>query len=291
MYRSNHVDLDVIVVDNNSQNNLKHSCEEIYKGLRYVRLDDNMGAAYANNLGISEARHDFICILNADVFLSPDYLNTCIDFLLSNQNVAEVQGLLLSDKDPNVIDSAGVVFFKEGMAIDRYHGASLNSFIIDDQPTKIDGTCCAAAIYRKSDLNDCKTAHGFYNEVLFAFYEDFELSARLRGAGKDAYFVPKALATHVRGGSTAKNSKFVRFLHLRNIILINKYLITKTMFSNLLGRLYVSALLLKNLDVIPLLIDYFAQNKDTLMKLSNLPKYPYHADGIFLLRKMTGKRK
>ena len=291
MYHSNHVDIDVIVVDNNSQNNLQHSCEANYEDLRYFRLNDNMGAAYANNFGISKAKHDYICILNADVFLSPDYLHTCIDFLLSNQNVAEVQGLLLSDKDPNVIDSAGVVFFKEGIAIDRFHGTSLNSISLDGKPTKIDGTCCAAAIYRKSDLNDCKTGHGFYNEALFAFYEDFELSARFRGAGKDAYFVPKALATHVRGGSTAKNSKFVRFLHLRNIILINKYLFTKTTFSILLGRLYVSALLLKNLDVIPLLIDYFAQNKDTLKKLSNLPKYPYHADGIFLLQRMTGKRK
>ncbi|MDA8742106.1 glycosyltransferase family 2 protein [bacterium] len=270
----NDIDCEIIIIDNASENNLQNELKDLSKNIVYIRSDKNLGAARANNLGIEKANSEYIAILNADVFLNPDYLIKCVSKLQKHKNVSEVQGLLISSANDNIIDSAGVDFFYNGLAADKNHGDSISSLShINEDEISIDGTCCAAAVYKKSVLEKVKTKHGIYNERLFAFFEDFELSARMRAAGTQALLVRDARGRHVRGGSTRHQSKFVRLLHIKNIYIINNYIFRLGMMRKIAFNIYFLFTLMRNIDLIKDILKFIISSKE--LERENFQRYGY----------------
>jgi len=214
------VSVEIIVVDNNSTDGSLDALRALHerKKIKYVYLSENVGASAANNIGINMCNHDFVLVINADVFLDSEYCQKVIAEF-QDASIASCQGLLLSEKDGATVDSTGVEFFAEGVAIDRGFGDKLSGAHKVGGFT--DGVCCAAAVYRVDALRDCSLDGMIFDEAYFAFYEDFELSYRMACRGYRAKFAPSALAYHVRGGSTKTVTQFVRFLALRNLSLFN----------------------------------------------------------------------
>ena len=70
----------IIVVDNASQDDSMCRLEEQYRGreqLELIRLDDNYGFSYANNVGMRRALKwgaDHVLLLNNDTEIKPDML-------------------------------------------------------------------------------------------------------------------------------------------------------------------------------------------------------------------------
>lgn len=275
---------EVIIIDNASKNNLEHELKDINDNITYIRSNINLGAAGANNLGIENAKSEYIAILNADVFLDPDYLQKCVFQLQKYKNVSEVQGLLLSSVNDQIIDSAGVDFFYNGLAIDKNHGESIDTLnYVGENPISIDGTCCAAAVYKKSMLDQVKTTHGIYNEKLFAFFEDFELSARMQAAGMKALLVHDARGRHVRGGSTGKQSKFVRLLHIKNIYIINNYIFRVGLVRKLSFKVYFMLSIIRNIDLFGDILKLILSKK---FKKENFQTYEYNGVKSFIKFKL-----
>ena len=265
---------EIIIIDNASKNNLEHELKNINNSIKYIRSDTNLGAARANNLGIENANTEYIAILNADVFLDPDYLQKCVYQLQKHKNVSEVQGLLTSSENCQIIDSAGVDFFYNGLATDKNHGDSISALKhVTENVISIDGTCCAAAVYKKSMLEKVKTTHGIYNERLFAFFEDFELSARMHAAGMKALLVRDARGQHVRGGSTSGRSKFVRLLHIKNIYIINNYIFRLGSMRKMAFNVYFMFSIIRNIDLIKDIFTFVANSKE--LERENFQTYEY----------------
>ena len=270
----NDIDCEIIIIDNASENNLKSELKDLSKNIRYIRSSVNLGAARANNLGIENSNSEYIAILNADVFLDPDYLIKCVSKLKKHENVSEVQGLLVSSANDKIIDSAGVDFFYNGLAADKSHGEDISWLRhISEDEISIDGTCCAAAVYKKSILEKVKTKHGIYNERLFAFFEDFELSARMRAAGTQALLVRDARGRHVRGGSTRNQSKFVRLLHIKNIFIINNFIFRLGMMRKIAFNVYFLFTLMRNIDVIKDVFKFIISSKE--LEREDFHRYDY----------------
>ena len=124
-----------------------------------------------------------------------------------------------------------------------------------------------STVYRRQHLIDVKNQFGYFNNLLFAFYEDFELSARLRSIDTKAYLLLDATGKHVRGGSVVKHSSFVKFLHLRNLLLINLYIFRHDVRSKFLSHFYLFLLIIKNLSLVPRLYGFFKN----LIKEGSMP--------------------
>ncbi len=88
---SDYEDYEVIVVDDASADD---SADVALRwGCRVVRLNENVGAAVAKNLGVSEANGDVVLFTDADILLQPDTLRRVAE-RFEDPSVAGVVGLL-----------------------------------------------------------------------------------------------------------------------------------------------------------------------------------------------------
>jgi GT2 family glycosyltransferase len=211
--------VEVIVIDNDSQDAASIALKRLATEgeITYLLMSTNAGASAANNRGIKAAVGDFVLVLNADVFLEPNFIARGMQAFDKNVKIGTVTGKLVAHHDTSYIDSTGVVLFRDGVGIDRGHGEKDKAQY--DKAEYVIGACCAAAIYRKSMLQEIAVKNQYFSEVYFAFIEDLDLSVIATLHGWLTYYEPAARGQHVRGGSTESVSDFVKFLKLRNEML------------------------------------------------------------------------
>ncbi|MBM4428741.1 MAG: glycosyltransferase family 2 protein [Chloroflexi bacterium] len=89
--RSDYGEYEVVVVDDGSTDNTAGIATQY--GCRVVRLQANVGAAQAKNLGVDEARGDIIVFTDADIVVQPNTLSLVAENL-RDAEVAGVVGLL-----------------------------------------------------------------------------------------------------------------------------------------------------------------------------------------------------
>jgi len=81
---------EIIVVDDGSTDDTEIALRNSYGGqIRYI-YQDNQGPGIARNTGIATAKGEFIHFCDADDQLVPEKVQTCIDYLDTNPNVAVV---------------------------------------------------------------------------------------------------------------------------------------------------------------------------------------------------------
>ncbi|WP_025681702.1 glycosyltransferase family 2 protein [Paenibacillus massiliensis] len=94
-------------------------------------------------------------------------------------------------------------------------------------------SCCGAAMMMKRDLfNEV----GGFDENFFMYYEDTDLSYRVKKKGYSLYFSPTALVRHIHTGSSQEWSPFFVFHVYRNKLLF--------IFKNFSARVFTKQLLI-----------------------------------------------
>ncbi len=206
--------IEILVIDNGSTDGSLALVQRMASEAR-LRLftGTNVGFAKANNLGIRESSGEFVLILNADAFPRPDYIEKCVA-AFRDDRVGAVIGKLVSAADTSIIDSTGIYFYREGVAIDRGFGEKDRGQY--EKREFVDGACGAAAMYSRAMLKDIRIGEEFYDEHFFAFMEDAELSFRASTRGWRTLYIPDAVTLHVRGGSSQALSEYIYFLNERN---------------------------------------------------------------------------
>lgn len=245
---------EIIIIDNENNPKLMKKLSSLpnIKNIKIIPYTKNLGFSKANNKAIEKARGKYIMALNADVFLTKDYIKECIKFLDNHQDYSSIQGKLISYKNKNIIDSTGNVLTKSGFAYSENHKVKNYNTKSKD----IFGVCAAAAIYRKKALNDIKLEKDYFDSDFFAYLEDVDLDWRLRLKGWKAYFTNKAIAYHIREISTNHNYRFRQALKNR-FFMVLKNSRPITFISNLI--FYTPILLflsckIKNIRLIPKMI-------------------------------------
>src|SRR5258708_10984485 len=66
---------EVIVVDNASTDGTPELVAEKFPEFRLIRNSENLGFAKANNIGIAESSHEYVCLVNSDVEFTDDCLS------------------------------------------------------------------------------------------------------------------------------------------------------------------------------------------------------------------------
>lgn len=114
----------------------------------------------------------------------------------------------------DVVNNVGGIVFSDGYGADRgYQQADHGQF---DQPESVFTACGAAVAFRMDALREV----GFFDEDFFLYYEDTDLSWRLRSAGFDIRYEPKALLRH-HHSATSREFSPTWFFHVdRNRLLM-----------------------------------------------------------------------
>lgn len=109
-----------------------------------------------------------------------------------------------------VVNNAGSTLDGLGNAAD----VGINQFDIGqfDQPRELEAFCgCSVLMSRKLFID-----HGGFDERFFMYYEDVDLSWRIRNAGWKLFFEPQSVVRHIHAGSSGEWSPSFRYHVTRN---------------------------------------------------------------------------
>lgn len=202
----------VIVIDNAGSDDAVSRAQGEYPAWDFIRLEENIGFAAANNLGILRVDDcPLVALLNPDAFPDPQWLERLTDAARRHTRAASFSSLLLDADNPEVIDGAGDRYHISGLAWRRHHRKRIGSVTLREVP--VFSACAAAALYRR----ECLIAAGLFDERFFCYVEDVDLGFRLQSGGGDCIFVPDARVLHVGSGSSATVPGFALFYGVRNL--------------------------------------------------------------------------
>lgn len=92
-------DLEILIIDNEGSEIARRRLLAAEPGARWFSAPDNPGFATAVNLGLMEARGDWVLLLNPDVRLSEPALDRCLQFAERSKEAIDALGCSHTDPD------------------------------------------------------------------------------------------------------------------------------------------------------------------------------------------------
>jgi len=218
--------LDVTVVDNGSQDGSQEWIPCRYPDVRLWRFSDNRGFARAFNWGVRHTAGAFVLSMNPDTVATKCFVEEMVQAIGCSERTGMVAPKLLRPGDPAILDSTGLFVDRRRRTYDRGQGEQdQNQY--DDQ-SAVFGACGAAALYRRTMLEDLALDGEYFDEDFFAYYEDADLAWRAQLRGWHCVYAPQAVATHARGwGDTLrKRGHATPSVSGPRLALRNRYLMT-----------------------------------------------------------------
>lgn len=215
-------DYEIVVIDNGSTDGSSRFVADNFPDVRLIRNRENLGFCVACNQGVEAGSGEYILILNSDTKLAPDFIEHALSVFYKDDRIGIVTGKILRF-DEKTIDSTGQFPNRSRRAIER--GYNLPDDGQFDTPGYVFSGCGAAVIYKREMLEDIAMDSEYFDEDYFAFYEDLDLAWRAQLRGWKAYYEPKAVAYHYRGGSAgARKGLLGRFEFSRRPRYIQKHI-------------------------------------------------------------------
>jgi GT2 family glycosyltransferase len=217
-------DLEVIVVDNASEDGSAAWVCSHYPQIRVFEQTQNLGFAAGFNLGAKAASGEWLLSINPDLVPARDFVSRMVQAANSDARIGMVAPKLLRADDSNRLDSTGLFLDRRRRPYDR--GQMQVDHGQYDTDVDVFGPCGAAALYRRAMLDDLTPDGEFFDEDFFAYCEDADLAWRARSRGWQSRYVPEAVASHVRGwGDTLRKAPRVNRSGPR-LALRNRYLMS-----------------------------------------------------------------
>ena len=202
------------IVDNGNNGDSLAAFET--ENIRIVKNQYNVGYGAAHNQTIMDSASEFHLILNPDVTMDVDYVSKTIELLTNNTGIVLTgpRGFMSDGTDAYLCKrypSLLVLFvrglkhwwaysaFEQNLAQYEYHE------LLNSEPSEVEllSGCCMFA--RTQALKDI----GGFDEEFFLYFEDFDLSLRIREVGRIVH-LPTAKIIHLGGNSAAKGAHHIR---------------------------------------------------------------------------------
>ncbi len=207
--------IEVIVVDNGCTKGVELLISSSFPHVNYISSNENLGFAGGNNLGIKQAKGDFVFLVNNDT----EFVDGLIEGLLyrfgTSKKIGVVSPKIRFFHLPNVIQYAGYSEMNPFTARNKAYGSK----------EKDEGQCDiametpfghGAALMFRRELVDIV---GALPEVFFLYYEELDWCEQIRRAGYEVWYEPKATIYHKESVSVGKMSAFKTYYLTRNRIL------------------------------------------------------------------------
>jgi len=203
---------EIIVVDNGSSDNSVDVARAA--GARVIEMHSNTGFARAVNTGIQAAAGEFVAVLNNDVDLEPDWLDTLCGSLAAGE-YGFATGKLFDAAREGIIDGTWDEICRGGCAWRCGQGRPDTEVWSRGRPIRF--APFTAVLFRSSVFRQL----GMLDDSYGSYLEDVDFGIRCAMGGVQGVYVPEARARH-RGSATYGEWSYdtVRLLARNQIILI-----------------------------------------------------------------------
>jgi GT2 family glycosyltransferase len=182
-------DCELIVVDNASVEDNADAIAASFPEIALIRSDKNLGFAGGCNLGVRYAQGKQLIFLNPDTLVEPGWLDGLLAPFAKDDRIGLVTSQILLMADPGRLNTCGCNIHITGLTLCRGMGQPRDSYTQVDEVGAISG----AAFAIRRNLFD---KLGGFDEVMFLYLEDTDLSWRARLAGYKTVYTPASLVLH-----------------------------------------------------------------------------------------------
>jgi len=197
------IDFEVIVVDNASADGSADMVRTGFPLVTLVASPVNLGFGGANNLGASNATGEYLFLLNSDTLLIDNAILPLVEFMDSNGDCGICGGNLV-DLEREPTHCYGPVLPSPWSDLHRFVKGSMRirygknwCYNHTGKPRKV-GYITGADLLIRKEIFD--RLNGF-DPVFFMYYEETELTDRVRKDGWTVWSVPRATIIHIKGAS------------------------------------------------------------------------------------------
>ena len=234
--------LEVILVDNNSNDGSFEICKSLYGNCGFVKLvrnDANHGYALGNNIGATHCTGKYIVFLNSDTVVDEDWLGNAISVLEQRPRVGAAQCRIMSLTDRRVVQSAGN--FLSCFGLSKIRGAG---DLYTGQYPAVDAVFSAvgaAMIIRRSVAETI----GCFDPVFYLTAEDGDLCWRVWLYGWEVVHLRDSIVYHKGQGAfgTTGSDLYLKYYRRNNTIMMLKNMSTKSLMKSLPVYLFLILLI------------------------------------------------
>lgn len=208
--------IEIIVVDNGSKENLRAELSAQFPYVAFIRSEINLGFAGGNNLGIAAATGDIYFLVNNDTEFTPGLIQQLVDVLDQHPEVGMVSPRINYFDDKTLIQYAGFT----PMNYYTCRNSTIGQFQRNnDEVAKTTGPTGfahgAAMMVKKEATNKA----GLMFDNYFLYYEEGDWCERIKRAGYQIWMRGDAFIYHKESISVGKNSWLKEYFMNRNRIL------------------------------------------------------------------------
>ena len=200
LMKSTYQNIEILVVDNISSDDSHTKCKKQFPDIKLIQNRKNLGYCGGNNVGIKEAKGEFIVILNPDTIVEENWLDEMFN-AFNEFGDGLYQPKIISLNESDIIQSTGNMIHVFGFGFARDKGGK----IIEkkEEIEKIgyaSGTCLFTT---KKVLEKV----GLLDEFLFLYHDDLDLGWRAAQIGINSYYVPESKIFHAESYSLKWSAK------------------------------------------------------------------------------------
>lgn len=210
------IDGEIIVIDNASSD---ESCEMMKTKFPHIKLienKDNLGFPKGNNIGVAQAKGEYICILNPDTVVAEDtFLKILNSQFTTHNSQLGIIGCKLIDGAGNFlpeskrgIPTPWVAFTKIfGLyKISNYFGKYYAQHLSENETGKVDILVGAFMVMKRELYLEV----GGFDENCFMYSDDIDLSYLVLKSGKSNYYYHETSVIHYKGESTVRDGTYMK---------------------------------------------------------------------------------
>lgn len=202
------IDAEIIVIDNNSPDDSCAMVKAKFPEIQLIENKENSGFSKGNNIGVAQAKGEYICILNPDTVVAEDTFTTLLQFANQTQNIGAI-GCKLIDGSGRFLPESKRNVPVVRVAFQKMIGHSKNYYanhLKENETGKIEILVGAFMFMKRQVYNQ---VNGF-DEDYFMYGEDIDLSYKLIKAGFDNYYFGDTTIIHYKGESTLKDKIYAK---------------------------------------------------------------------------------
>lgn len=212
-----YIDSEIIVVDNNSNDASCAMMKQRFPNVKLIENTTNLGFPKGNNIGVSIAKGEYICILNPDTVVAQDTFSKVLEFAQKKSELGIV-GVKLIDGTGNFLPESkrGIptpwvaftkitklyMLFPKTSIFNRYYAQHLSQ----NETGKVEILVGAFMVMKR----ELYTEIGGFDENCFMYSDDVDLSYMVLKSGKSNYYFHETTVIHYKGESTIKDGVYMK---------------------------------------------------------------------------------
>ena len=206
------VEAQIIVVDNASHDDSAAMVAREFPGVQLIESEENLGFAEGNNRAFQAASGEWIWLLNSDTEVEAAAAGISVEFLQTHPDVGAVASALVDARDGQIQRScrtfptpAALWAQASGLAAlfprsKRFGFYKMGQWNYRDARA-VEQPMASSLMLRRAAI---ESAGGLFDGQFPIFFNDVDLCWRLRRAGWEIWFEPRARVKHWGGASTAQ---------------------------------------------------------------------------------------